>query len=358
MNILVIEDELSIRQTLQDLLELNGHSVVVAPDGVSGIRLAADCPDLILCDIGLPDTDGYHVIDAVRRVPACADIPFIFLTARASRDDQRLGMSLGADDYITKPFTESEIVDAIAARVRRRLPIRERVEKLLTERLSSAGAKWSHELLSPLNGVLGGLELIEAEVETIQPQELKVLLGLIRVSAERQQDLSRKLLFHYELERKKGVDGPKKAFRCEARTAIVNAATSVARREDRTQDLSVQCETGELAILDGYLVAAISEVVENAFRFSKLGQVVEVKGAAQSCGYRIEVLDQGVGMTPDECAAIGAFTVFESGRSGRQGIGLGLSLARSVVEQAGGWFSLHPGPDNRGLQVVVELPFA
>ncbi len=167
MKILIIEDEPAIRETLRDLLEFNGHIVTAAEDGLRGVELARECPDLILCDVGLPELDGYEVITEVRKQPQGRDIPFIFLTARAERQDQRRGMALGADDYITKPFTERDIVDAIAARIHRQQPLRERIEQLLEERRTLIGANWSHELMTPLNGVLGGLELIEEEAEKI-----------------------------------------------------------------------------------------------------------------------------------------------------------------------------------------------
>jgi DNA-binding response OmpR family regulator/anti-sigma regulatory factor (Ser/Thr protein kinase) len=356
MNILIIEDEISIRQTLQDLLELNGHTVLVAENGRIGIQLAERQPDLILCDVGMPDLDGYQVIDAIRQMPACCDIPFIFLTARASRQDQRHGMALGADDYITKPFTESEIVTAIEARLRRQKPLRERVEKLLAERLFVAGAKWSHELMTPLNGVLGGLELIESEADTIAPGELKVLLGLIRASAERQHALSRKLMFHYELQGKNGSGASRKVFRCDAPTAIASGANGPARNEKRPADLAVHCEPGEVAILDGFLISAVAEVVENALRFSKLGQPVTVVGACHADRYRIEIIDQGFGMTPEECASIAPFTQFERSKFERQGLGLGLSIARAVAESVGGQLTVQPGPGKCGVHVSFDLP--
>ena len=358
MNILIIEDELSIRQTLQDLLELNGHTVSVAEDGIAGVKLAEHQPDLILCDVGMPEMDGYAVIESIRGLPSCRDIPFIFLTARASRDDQRRGMALGADDYITKPFTEDEIIDAIEARVRRQKPLRERVEKLLTERLFVAGARWSHELMTPLNGILGGLELIEAEADTIQADELRVLLGLIRGSAERQHALSRKLMFHYELERRKVAASPKKMFRCDAPITIASGANGAAKREGRSSDLAVACEAGEIAILDGVLISAVAEVVENACRFSKPGQPVTVTGAHHGDRYRIEIIDQGCGMTLEECAGIGPFIQFERNKFEQRGLGLGVSLARAVAELAGGSLELQPGPGNCGVHASFDLPCA
>ena len=134
MKILIIEDEPAIQQTLKDLLEINGHTVIAASDGIEGVKMTSQKPDLILCDVGLPGMDGYEVIKAVRQQPESRDLPFIFLTARADRADQRQGMALGADDYVTKPFTERDLLDAIAARIDRQRPLRERVEELVEQR--------------------------------------------------------------------------------------------------------------------------------------------------------------------------------------------------------------------------------
>jgi CheY-like chemotaxis protein len=119
--------------------------------------LAAEQPDLILCDIGMPGMNGYQVITAIKALPAGQDIPFVFLTAWADREHQRQGMTLGADDYITKPFTQSDILDAIAARMQRLRPLRERILALLADRRVVAQANWANELLPPFNGIMGGL---------------------------------------------------------------------------------------------------------------------------------------------------------------------------------------------------------
>jgi len=119
MKILIIEDEEDIRQTLQDLLEIHGHTLLAAAEGREGLKLAEERPDLILCDINMPGMNGYEVVAAIQQLPHCRDIPFIFLTAMADRAAQRRGMELGADDYLTKPCSERELLEAIAARVRR-----------------------------------------------------------------------------------------------------------------------------------------------------------------------------------------------------------------------------------------------
>ncbi|MGE5399040.1 MAG: response regulator [Ignavibacteriales bacterium] len=117
-NILVIEDEPSVRSNLKELLDKAGFNAVVAEDGWTGIRLAEKhLPDLILCDIMMPEIDGYFVLQELNKKPATAGIPFIFLTAKSEMSDMRSGMDLGADDYLTKPFRAGELLRAIGNRL-------------------------------------------------------------------------------------------------------------------------------------------------------------------------------------------------------------------------------------------------
>ena len=116
--ILVIEDEESVRENILDLLEAEGFDTIPAANGRIGLQLAiSELPDLVLCDLMLPEIDGYGVLTALREEPFTATIPFIFLTARSTRADFRQGMDLGADDYLTKPFTRAELLSAVTSRL-------------------------------------------------------------------------------------------------------------------------------------------------------------------------------------------------------------------------------------------------
>lgn len=120
MKILIIEDEPLTRENLALILRMEGYETRTAADGRLGVALALkEMPDLILCDITMPDTDGHSVLRQVRAAEATRATPFIFLTARGDRSDLRQGMNLGADDYLTKPVSASEILDAIRARLER-----------------------------------------------------------------------------------------------------------------------------------------------------------------------------------------------------------------------------------------------
>ncbi len=116
--ILVIEDNLEVRENIVEILELSGYEVVAVPDGKQGVEMAMqEKPDLILCDVMMPELDGFGVLRILGKNKETRDIPFIFLTAKTEQADFRKGMGLGADDYITKPFDDVELLDAIEIRL-------------------------------------------------------------------------------------------------------------------------------------------------------------------------------------------------------------------------------------------------
>jgi len=118
--ILVIEDNNDIRENTAEILELAGYEAVTAENGRRGVEAAIkEKPDVIVCDIMMPELDGYGVLHLLRKNPATESTPFIFLTAKTERSDFRKGMEMGADDYITKPFDDSELLSAVEARLKK-----------------------------------------------------------------------------------------------------------------------------------------------------------------------------------------------------------------------------------------------
>ena len=119
--ILIIEDNLDVRENLSEILTLSGYKTISAVNGKEGVQAALkESPDLILCDIMMPELDGYGVLRILSKNPAMASIPFIFLTAKTEMTDMRRGMTLGADDYITKPFDDVELLDTIEMRLNKK----------------------------------------------------------------------------------------------------------------------------------------------------------------------------------------------------------------------------------------------
>jgi len=132
--ILIIEDTIQLRESIADALELEGFEVIHAGDGVTGIRMAWEhIPDLILCDIVMPGMDGYDVLQSLKSDDGQVSFPFIFITALAERKDYRAGMELGADDYLIKPFTISELLNAINTRLKKHKAVEIRVKLQIEE---------------------------------------------------------------------------------------------------------------------------------------------------------------------------------------------------------------------------------
>ena len=118
--ILVIEDEPEMRRNITALLRYHAFETIEAENGRQGVEFARrERPDLILCDVMMPELDGYGVLQALQQDASLAAIPFVFLTAKGDKDDLRSGMNLGADDYLTKPVANTDLVSAVEARLRR-----------------------------------------------------------------------------------------------------------------------------------------------------------------------------------------------------------------------------------------------
>jgi CheY-like chemotaxis protein len=116
--VVLIEDDTILRENIAELLELSGYAVTTAPNGKIGVETAIQTlPDIIICDIMMPELDGYGVLETLAQNDITKHIPFIFLSAKTERQDVRRGMDLGADDYITKPFSEEELISAIESRI-------------------------------------------------------------------------------------------------------------------------------------------------------------------------------------------------------------------------------------------------
>lgn len=132
--ILAIEDEAFIRDSIVELLNAEGYNAIGAENGVVGVRLARQRhPDLILCDVMMPELDGYGVLESLQDDPDTVDIPFIFLTARSERANVRFGMELGADDYLPKPCSPEELLRAVSSRLKKQSAQRQRRESELQQ---------------------------------------------------------------------------------------------------------------------------------------------------------------------------------------------------------------------------------
>lgn len=178
--VLLIEDHSQMRENLLIMLDMEGFEVTCAENGRKGLEVARrTLPDVIVCDVMMPEMDGYGVLEALRADPTTATIPFIFLTARGEKIDQRAGMNLGADDYLVKPVEKKEILAAITARLQRQQHHNEHT----TAQLNNITFKPDFSSATPLEAL--GLSPREAEVllwiaQGKNNEEIGIILGVAR----------------------------------------------------------------------------------------------------------------------------------------------------------------------------------
>lgn len=153
--ILVIEDDAEILENIEEVLELQSFRAITANDSNIGLELAkTELPDLVICDVVMPDVDGYRILNELRQSEATATIPFIFLTGKVDRSEVRLGMELGADDYLTKPFTNEELVRAVQSCLDKQTRLERRYEAQLQEIASLKAQLQTVQELAGMNNVL------------------------------------------------------------------------------------------------------------------------------------------------------------------------------------------------------------
>ncbi|MDJ1173161.1 hybrid sensor histidine kinase/response regulator [Roseofilum capinflatum] len=360
--ILVIEDDPDVRDIILDVLEAEQYWVIGAEQGRRGVDLAiAHLPDLIICDVMMPELDGYGVLRELQHQPQTATIPFIFLTAKSTKFDQRQGMELGADDYITKPFMRTELLSAIATRLKKQKIQTEKAQTQLDELRHSIALSLPHELRTPLNGILASSELLQQEFQNLEVQEIAELLDNIHVSAKRLYRLIINFLLYADLELiktdKKRLQSLKKQSTEYPSLAIQEISLSVARKQprSRTSDLKFNLQDATLGMDQKSFIKILEEVLDNAFKFSKVGTPITIFSEIEGDFYHVSIGDRGRGMSAEQITRLGAYQQFDRKIHEQQGSGLGLSIVKQIVNLYGGNFGIDSVLD-RGTTIHILLP--
>ncbi len=183
--ILIVEDDRMIRESLSEILTLSEYETRTAENGKVGLAEALTFrPNLIICDVSMPEMDGYEYIQVIRSVPQFREVPFIFLTAMVSPNDFRKGMDLGADDFLCKPFSPDDLLGVIKRKLDRSKKMRQEREdiecklKRAIEKIEDLQFFNSHRLRGPISNILGMLQQSEA----FEQQEL---INLLQTEAEK-----------------------------------------------------------------------------------------------------------------------------------------------------------------------------
>jgi two-component system sensor histidine kinase/response regulator len=358
--ILVIEDDRGVREMIVVALESAGFEMLQAEDGRVGVDIArASIPDLIVCDIIMPNLDGYGTLKELRSDPTTATIPFIFLTGHAERLLVREAMDLGADDFLTKPFTIPELQSAIQTRLQKRDLLRHQAERRLNELRTNLSLSLPHEIRTPLSGIIGFAEVLRDDASTLKSSEICEMAGIILKSATRLTRLVENFLTYAQLEIL-SADPESKALI--GRDSTVQLAAHIqeltqkkAKEYNRLNDLVLKLEDGEAAISNTNMRRIAEELVDNAFKFSTRGSCVEITSRSSGGHYILTVADHGSGMKAVEISELGAYRQFNREKREQQGSGLGLAIAKTIVDLHGGSLTVR-SENGAGTAVTVKLP--
>jgi len=341
LKILIMEDEDTVRESLKELLQIRGYEVIDACNGAEGVQFALiHLPDLIISDIMMPELNGYEALKRIRANELTRTIPFIFLSAKAEYEDQRIGMEIGADDYLTKPFSQKDLYNAIETRLRKHQEIVEVANKEMQELKINLAATLPHEFRTPLNGILATSQFLMQEANSLSTEEFLELQTSIYTSALRLKRLVTNYLLFSELELMR-VEGFRKFKKMNSTTSnpleIIekHISTNVAKY-NRREDVSVSVENKELAISVSYFDKLCEEIIENCFKFSKAGEEIKIYSETINNYFFLRFKDYAGLLSYEDSKRLTSYMQFNRQIWEQQGIGLGLAIVNRIVEFAEG----------------------
>ncbi|BAU14430.1 sensor histidine kinase/response regulator [Leptolyngbya sp. NIES-3755] len=361
LKILVIEDETDVRLNIVEILASGGFDSLNADNGLTGVQLAKErSPDLIICDIKMPDFDGYNVLEELRQDPTTAMIPFIFLTAKADKADVRQGMNLGADDYLTKPFRRVELLDTIAARLKRhraQAEIQKKVDELqqINSQKNDLLNTITHDLRAPLTTIKVALQLMDA-----MPENRRQYVEIALNACDQGDELIQNLLDLYQLESGETLALPEPLNLRELLRKTTDAFQ--VRTRDCQQLLKVNLpETLPVIVADGVSLRRILvELLNNACKYTRSGGEICLKvreaHLSQQPVLKFTIANES------EIPARNLPHIFDkfyrvpgSDRWQKGGTGLGLALVKKLVEQLQG--NIIVTSEQGWTRFTVELPY-
>jgi DNA-binding response OmpR family regulator/anti-sigma regulatory factor (Ser/Thr protein kinase) len=335
--ILIVEDEPQIIEFLEVALKLNNYAVFKAINGRDGLEKANRyLPDLIISDVMMPEMDGYQMLSELKKSPDTATIPTLIVSAKSDRGDVRYGMNLGADDYLTKPFDIEDLLNAVESKLKKTQAMNEVISDKMEGLRSSIRSTLPHEIRTPLNIILGYSNILLKKNDYSCTEDVREMISGINYGAKRLHSLFENYLLYASLEvlaiNKEEVLALKSKTAVESRAILWEIANKAAEKYERLEDIVICADAADLKMSEFYFSKVISELCDNAFKFSKAGTFVRIDAIAEGDKYIIEIMDEGRGMTKAQIASIGAYQQFDRDLYEQQGAGLGLSIVKKIMD--------------------------
>ncbi len=365
--IVIIEDDQHIRDEVADWLRFEGYEVIGAENGRVGLEATIrEVPDLILCDIAMPEMDGRRVLLEVRSNPLLNRIPFIFVTASASRELVRQGMDMGADDYIVKPFSHAEILNAVRSRLEKHasqdIVLQDQLEVLSSElaeerekrRLKSRlVAMFSHDFRNPLASILSSIELLRTYETRLSQEQKRGQLDRMERSIRLLIQMLDDMLLVAQMESGRLNYDPQLVDVSDLTKGIVTEFQFVYKR---THKLHFHSNVHHLWRIDPMLFRQIlNNLISNAVKYSPSGGDVEIDLTEHEETLELVVEDHGIGIPEEDIPHLIEPFHRASNAIDIKGTGLGLSIVKQAAHICGG--TVHVDSTlGEGTRFVVTLP--
>ena len=372
IRVLLIEDSLAQRAYIKSFFISKDDlqfEVIEARDGAQGLALASEkYPDAILCDINMPIMDGYEFVARLRQNPDLSTIPVIMITSLVNRDSMRKAMGNGADDYLTKPFTSRELIDAITGQLSKKKRQTEQTKASLDSLRESLLTSLPHELQTPLTSIVMGAELLLSRGEKMSPEKRRDTTEVIHRGGKR---LMRTIGRYLELiEIKSRSRLPKMDFisfdqlwletvlKDPVGVGIISSFLGYEDAEMTASYLDVidfHIEPSLVMMSQKDLIRIVYELIGNALKFQRPGSRVRVIGLDGGSSYWLQIENHGQEMPASFSTMLGEFMQFSRDTQEQQGIGFGLSIASALLAQNSGsmkWI----GTDAEPNAVKIRLP--
>jgi two-component system, sensor histidine kinase and response regulator len=351
--ILIIEDDPDVKTNIEQILKLEKFKTLTAENGLIGLEITKKyLPDLIICDIMMPELDGYDVLKSLQTNSQTATIPFIFLTAKVDTSYLRQGMELGADDYLTKPFTPPQLMKAIATQLQKQSIKDQEYQEKINDLRYNISLCLPHELRTPLNGILGLSQLLINSYDSMPKKEVVDSLETIYNSGQRLHQLVQNFILFTQLEliiisaEQKELWQKNITF-TPIQSMTIELAEKIANKYNRSNNLQLDLEEATIKINPTDFYKVLEELIDNAFKFSQKGTPVKIMSRVKNKSFKLSIIDQGRGITPEQIKQIGAYMQFERKLYEQQGSGLGLIISKRIIELSGGTLQIHSQPDKK-----------
>lgn len=355
-SILIVDDEPDNFDVIEALLNQQNYQLHYVASGHDAIAyLESFDPDLILLDVMMPGIDGINVCRQIKALPKWNIVPIIMITSLSSKSDLARCLSAGANDFISKPINGLEL----RARVESMLRIKQQYDdiqslyqvqnntiQILESNLNTLNGNLAstlaHELNTPLNGIIGTIDFLRSNIDTLPISDVKEMLVWIDESAQRLGTLTQKFRLYLELQLFPKSPQPKKSMQAYLSPSDIQSnIIAQADKFDRRDDISLTLDTAKIALSEKYISIVFSELADNALKFSDSGTQIHIASKIDGNTLHLYIKDYGRGMNSEQIDRVAAFIQFERDTYEQQGIGLGLRIVQKIVELADGEFSIN-----------------